>query len=264
MTASDLRDGPTRCLSAIARHDLRLLKRDPTSVMSILLGPLVFVAFFTHMTGVVLRTESNLDVSGAEHSVPAMSLMFGSLIISSVGFSVFREHGWGTWDRLRVSPAKPWEIILGKAFVPIGLLTFQYVMLMIVGVLTLDLPLTWKLLPSVGVAVLAAMCFVAIGLLIAVSLGSIERVNLLASLVTLVIATIGGTLVPVEALPGWASTISPIVPSYWVIRADRALLVPGGDWTDVALSCGVVAAMIVVTVVITTIRFDASARKVYL
>ena len=45
----------------------------------------------------------------------------------------FREHGWGTWDRLRSSPATASEILFGKLLPSVGLGILQIGVVVAVG-----------------------------------------------------------------------------------------------------------------------------------
>ena len=43
----------------------------------------------------------------------------------------------------------------------------------------------------------------------------------------MILAGIGGALVPVSALPGWAQAIAPATPAYWAMSGFRSLILEG-------------------------------------
>ena len=52
---------------------------------------------------------------------------------ASTGFWFFREHGWGTWDRLHIAPIRPFEIVAGKAIPMLALYVCQQLILVALG-----------------------------------------------------------------------------------------------------------------------------------
>ena len=59
-----------------------------------------------------------------------------------MGFSFFREHGWGTWDRLRTAPIRSIEIVGGKAISMLALNVCQQLILVALGIaaFSIDVP----------------------------------------------------------------------------------------------------------------------------
>ncbi|WP_419921248.1 hypothetical protein [Candidatus Poriferisodalis sp.] len=72
------------------------------------------------MPGVLLFFVTDAIIGGPAHSVPALASLFALMGTGSMGFSFFREHGWGTWDRLRVAPIRTIHIVGGKAVPMLG------------------------------------------------------------------------------------------------------------------------------------------------
>ncbi|WP_423919030.1 hypothetical protein [Candidatus Poriferisodalis sp.] len=58
-------------------------------------------------------TVIHLSNGGPAHTVPSLGSLFALMGTASTGFWFFREHGWGTWDRLRIAPIRPFEIVAG-------------------------------------------------------------------------------------------------------------------------------------------------------
>src|SRR6266511_1591837 len=101
-----------RALS-ISRHEWRLVRSDSTAVLMLAILPVVAMTF----TKPAFRAALVLDgykANGSEQVVPGFAVLFGFFLSTFVTFDFFREHGWGTWDRLRVSRARSSEILVGK------------------------------------------------------------------------------------------------------------------------------------------------------
>ena len=123
-------------IRAIARHDLRVLKRDPAFLIIFTITPIAFMAFNESAVGAALSVRfPNAQVNGAAYVVPAATVLFSGFLVGNVGFGVFREHGWGTWERLRASPLTPSELMIGKSLVPILTISIQIAVLLASGFL---------------------------------------------------------------------------------------------------------------------------------
>src|SRR5947209_9183011 len=86
--------------AAVARHELRLLRRDPVFLLTFTLMPLIVMAFIKPAFRYMLAAQNGARVNGAEQAVPGVAVMFSMFLVGSVGFAFFREYGWGTWERV--------------------------------------------------------------------------------------------------------------------------------------------------------------------
>jgi ABC-2 type transport system permease protein len=104
---------------AAARHDLRILKSDPAFLLIFTIMPIAFMAFSLKTAKYALAVEfPGRGLNGAAFIVPGATVLFSGFLVGNIGFGIFREHGWGTWERLRSSPLSPAELMLGKSLVP--------------------------------------------------------------------------------------------------------------------------------------------------
>jgi ABC-2 type transport system permease protein len=69
---------------------------------------------------------------------------------------------------------------------------------------------------------------------------------------------IGGALVPISVLPDWARAIAPAVPTYWVMRGFRSVILDGRGLGAVIAPVAVLGAMTVLFAVVALrrLRFD--------
>jgi ABC-2 type transport system permease protein len=106
---------PSANALVLARHELRLFRREPGMLLQMIFMPIVMIAFLKPAFGPALAQAGFDGATGAEQAVPGMIVMFSFFGAGMVGFAFFREHGWGTWDRLRASRASAFDIVVGKA-----------------------------------------------------------------------------------------------------------------------------------------------------
>ncbi|MDP9334540.1 MAG: ABC transporter permease [Actinomycetota bacterium] len=213
--------------AAVARNELRVLRRDPMPLVVLLVMPLIMAPLFRTTFRATLLLGGHPHASGSDFAIPAQMVQFGFFLAPFTGFLFFREHIWKTWSRLRASPASPTEIVLGKAMPMVALGGLQITVLLIVGVLALDLHLHGELLPILAVAAVYMCCAVAIGVALTAVLRTSQQMNAVGFLGATVLGAIGGALVPLNTLPHWIRHLSPATPQYWAMRATRDLIIDG-------------------------------------
>lgn len=212
--------------AAVVRHDLRILRSDPVFLIMMIGMPLVLMAF----------TER---VFSPEQAVPGMTVMFSLFLVGNIGFAVFREHGWSTWERLRASFATPSEIMIGKAVTPFLVLAIQLCVLFGLGSLLFGLEIRGSLLALVAVATSYAICLLALGAVALAICRTVMQLNAFTNLGAMLFAGLGGALTPIPDLPGWARAIAPVTPSYWAMRGFRDVILDAEGLAAAALPVAV-------------------------
>ncbi|WP_426574801.1 ABC transporter permease [Aquihabitans sp. McL0605] len=250
-------------IRAIARNDLRLLRRDPAFLIIFTITPIAFMAFNESAIGAALGVRfPHAQVNGAAYVVPAATVIFSGFLVGNVGFGVFREHGWGTWERLRASPLTPNELMLGKSVVPILTISFQIAVLLTAGFVLFDLDVRGSMVAFVAVALALAVMNVALGFMLLSVCKSVIQLNALATAGAMLIGGLGGALTPVEFLPGWAQAIAPFTPAYWAMQGFREVTLKPGGMADVAVPLLVLAGFTAVFTVVAMVRFRVEDTKI--
>lgn len=241
----------------IIRNELRLISKDPLVLVLLMAMPLVIISIFKSTMAASLLASGITGANGAEQVVPGQSLLFGFFLVSFIGLTFFREHGWGTWDRLRSSRASRKEIILGKA------LPWVIVGVIQVGILfTLGTVLFGLEIPGVeGVAAIfiTAVCWMlfvgSFAVAMVALLPSIQLVSAVSNLGAMVFAAIGGALVPTDQLPGWARAVGPAVPTHWAMRSYDAILLEDRGLAGIVTPCLILLAFAACFAMIAIRRF---------
>lgn len=248
---------------AVARHDLRILRADPTFLVIFTVAPLAFMAFTRDANGAALAFGNpGVDVPGANFVVPGATVTFSGFLVGNVGFGMFREHGWRTWERLRASPLSTAELILGKSVVPILCLAIQLGALLGGGSLLFGLEMAGSWAAFLLVAVAFGVMQLALGFALLAISKSVVQLNAITNLSTMLLGGLGGAVSPIETLPGWARAVSPAAPQYWAMRGFRAVTIDGGGLADVLLPIGVLLGLATLFAVIALVRFEVEDAKV--
>lgn len=255
-------EGALGRIATLVRHDYWLQLRDPSPLIIRTLMPLLLMGFTQPLFRTALRADHVTQATGAEQAVPGMAVMFTFFLVNLVGFGVFREHGWKTWERLRASRARPAEIVVGRIIVPLGMSTLQLTVVFVVGGLLYGLRVrgSWPALVAVGAAL--ALCVVLFGMALVSLCRTVAQLAVFSNLAALFFAGLGGALTPLSSLPSWASPLAPAVPSYWAMRGFTTVVLEGGGLGAVLLPVAVLVGFSAFFAVLTLLFFRFDHQKV--
>ncbi len=208
------------------------------------------LALITQRTAVRIDEQQQL-ASGAlaqranasQHSVPAWLIfgMFFVMLPMANGFQ--REQQSGVLLRLRCLGVSMGTLALSKLLPYLAINLLQFALLLAIGVWALPLlGLPGLQLPgSVAAYVLLAGCLAlaacSLGLAIASLARSGEQALMLSGGINLILAAIGGVMVPRSVMPEAMARLAEISPMSWALDAFLVLLVGQGSLSDVAPWC---------------------------
>jgi ABC-2 type transport system permease protein len=163
--------------------------------------------------------------------VPSYTVMFAFFLVVTVGWVFVAERRQGTLKRLRVAPVRRRDILLGK-LVPYFLLSIgQGAVLLLCGKLFFgmrwgpdDWPLWQQVLLLTPVIFATSLAAMGLALLVAAVSRSELQVALYGAIPVLVLALIGGCMLPREWMPEQTQELSLLTPHGWALNAYRELL----------------------------------------
>jgi ABC-2 type transport system permease protein len=191
--------------------------------------------------------------SAVQHNVPAW-LVFGMFfVIASLSSLLVQERSTGTLARLQ-SLGVPHGVLLASKAVPyLGVNAVQAALMLAVGVWLMPLiggealslsGIHWSaLLTALGAVSLAA---VGMALALACAVRTHAQASAIGPIVNVLLAAIGGIMVPKFAMPAFMQRIAELSPMNWGLEALLNVLVRGGDVASTlphALRLGCFAAM---------------------
>ncbi|MFI6480500.1 ABC transporter permease [Nonomuraea sp. NPDC050663] len=214
-------------IAALVSHNVRLRLRDPAHLVSYLVMPMVLIPLFRPLYG-----EAAQPVTG-------LLVMFSVLLMADVAMATLSERLWHTWDRLRASGAGLAELVAGKALPVLAMVLAQQVVLILYGMAVLGL----EVRSALWIPAVAAWSFALLG--VGTALGTLVRspgeLSAVCNIAALAVSGLGGALVPVAMLPGWAQALAPLSPGYWATTGLKAAL--RGDPAGTAGPVGVLLAV---------------------
>jgi ABC-2 type transport system permease protein len=199
----------------LIKHNTILRLRDPGQLISYVVLPMVLMLIFKPLYVKALNT-------GPLQAVTGPLVMFSVFALAIVGNSILIEREWLTWDKMRASPAGRTELLLGKTAPVFGILLLQQAILIAFGSLVLKLPVSAAVCCLLALAVVVwSFTLLAVGAALATVARSRGDLNMITDLGAILVSSLGGALLPVSLMPGWAQHIAPVSPGYWAMALLR-------------------------------------------
>lgn len=208
-------------------QDLRLLRRDPTPFAVLFVIPALALLLFTPALGATLREQGYPAASGIELALPGMAVMFDSLGAAFLGFAIFREHQWQSWERILASGVPLKWLLIGKILLPITLVFSQQLLLLALVIIFYNTPVPDSLLVYLINALAFSINIAALGLAIAAFARSLQQMNAVVHVISIVFAASSGAFIAISDMPTMLASFTQITPSYWFVKTQiRVLLEP--------------------------------------
>lgn len=106
-----------------------------------------------------------------------------------------------------------------------------------------------------------AACIISLVLLASASFRTINQVNAFQNVGAMALGGLGGALVPLEQLPGWAQAIAPATPQYWAMTGFRRIFLESGGPRDVLVPFAVLMGIATVLGLLAVRRFRVDETK---
>jgi ABC-2 type transport system permease protein len=248
---------------AIFRHEMRVMWSDPSTVVFVILMPLVLVALTKELFANALQAEGYPGANGSEFGVPGMAVAFAAFSVGYAGFTFFRDHGWGTWDRLRATPASSVDIMVGKVVPNVLVTVVQLGLLFVLGgpLFGLEVEGSWAAMALL--VVVLALSLSAFGMLITSITRTMNQLNAVGSVGAMALAMLGGAWVPVATMPAWAQAVAPAIPTYWAMEGFQDVILDGAGVSAVITPALVLVAFGALFTLLAAWRFRFEDTKVY-
>jgi ABC-2 type transport system permease protein len=214
---------------------LRRIGRNRQYLLFTILLPALFTVFFTEIFGGLATSPAGYQREAVQYMVSMMAYgAIGAALGATIRISFDRASGWQR--QLRVTPVAPAQVFAVDVAVGALLTLPSLVVVALVGRFINDVQLglgTW--LAMVGVLWAGSIAFVALGLLIGLSLDE-RAAGGAMSFVGVVLALLGGLLAPIEVFPESLRTVAHAMPSYWYAELGRDVAGGSGPAVEAVLA----------------------------
>jgi ABC-2 type transport system permease protein len=212
----------------------------------------------------ISRNGSRNIPNATQHNIPAWTIFAMFFIVISLGSSVVREKLNGSFVRLKTLPTSYLVALLSKQIAYMAVTLVQTAAIFSIGVWLfplIGLPALNMPADKLGlliVAVICGWCAVSYAICIGVFAQTQEQANGFGAVSIVLLAAIGGILVPSFAMPAAFQGIMKLSPLHWCLEAFYGLFLEGGKLTDVLLN---ILPLLGITLLIQIITLYTLKRK---
>jgi ABC-2 type transport system permease protein len=177
--------------------------------------------------------------NAAQHNVPSWTIFAMFFVVLSLGSSVVREKLNGTFVRLKTLPTNYMVALWSKQLTYLGVTLVQTALIFAIGVWlfpwiglpVLHLPADgWGLLV---VTLICGWCAVSYAICVGVYANTQEQATGFGAISVIILAVIGGLMVPSFVMPDSLKTFMNLSPLHWCLEAYYGLFLEGGRLSDV-------------------------------
>ncbi len=212
----------------------------------------------------VSRDGSRNIPNASQHNVPAWTVFAMFFIVISLGGSVVREKLNGSFVRLKTLPTNYLVALISKQLTYLLVTFVQAAVVFSIGIWLFPLMGLPKLnLPAditgvVIVTLICGWCAVSYAIMIGVFAKTQEQANGIGAVSIVLMAAVGGLLVPSFAMPASFALVMKMSPLHWCLEAYYGLFLEGGKLKDVILN---IIPLLGITFVIQLITLYGLKRK---
>lgn len=190
----------------------------------------------------VSRDGSRNIPNASQHNVPAWTVFAMFFIVISLGGSVVREKLNGSFVRLKTLPTNYLIALISKQLTYLFITFIQALVVFSMGIWlfpSMGLPklnLPADVIGVVIVTLICGWCAVSYAIMIGVFAKTQEQANGIGAVSIVLMAAVGGLLVPSFAMPESFQFVMKLSPLHWCLEAYYGLFLEGGKLKDVILN----------------------------
>jgi ABC-2 type transport system permease protein len=224
----------------VFRYQMRLLLREPVWIVIGLVQPLLYLALFGPLLEPLAHSQGFPPGNAWQVFVPGLLIqlaIFGSMF---VGFGLIAEIRYGVVERMRVSPASRFALLLGRVMRDTLVLIVQAVLLCAVAAaFGLRVPLVGSLI-VLGIVAALGVALSSLSYAAGMKLKSEDALAPLLNMVSVPVLLLSGILLPMTLAPDWLQKLADVNPFKHVVDSARASFL--GDLTTSSLAAGLISA----------------------
>ncbi|QEC69449.1 ABC transporter permease subunit [Panacibacter ginsenosidivorans] len=212
----------------------------------------------------VSRDGSRNIPNASQHNIPAWTIFAMFFIVISLGSSVVREKQNGSFVRLKTLPTNYILSLFSKQVTYTFVTIFQALIIFSIGVWVFPLiGLPALNIPNdiVGlllVTFICGWCASSYAICVGVFAGTQEQANGFGAVSVVMLAALGGIMIPSFIMPDSLKILMNISPLHWCIEAYYGLFLEGGKLSDIITN---ILSLFAITVVIQLITVWGLKRK---
>ena len=217
------------------------------------------------ITEMPLTHDGSKDIPNAsQHNVPAWTIFAMFFVVMSLGGSIVREKLNGSFIRLKTLPTSYLIALFSKQITYLLVTMLQAAIIFAIGFWlfpNMGLPklnMPADIIGLVVVTLVCGWCAVSYAICIGVFAQTQEQANGFGAISIVILAVIGGLMVPGFAMPGSFKIIMQASPLHWCLQAYYGLFLEGGRLRDVFIN---ILSLFIIIIVLQLFTFAGLKRK---
>ncbi len=212
----------------------------------------------------ISRDGSKTIPNATQHNIPAWTIFAMFFVVISLGSNVVKEKLNGSFIRLKTLPTNYLLALFSKQITYLFVTLLQACVIFAIGIWLFPLMGLPKLnLPiDLGglffVSFICGWCAVSFAVCVGVFAKTQEQANGIGAVSIVLMAAIGGLLVPSFAMPESFQQVIKLSPLHWCLEAYYGLFLEGGKLKDVLIS---ILPLLAITILIQLIALFGLKRK---
>jgi ABC-2 type transport system permease protein len=188
------------------------------------------------------KDNNRIIPNATQHNVPAWTIFAMFFIVVTLSSNVVKEKLSGSFVRLKTLPTNYIIALAAKQLTYVGVTLAQVVVIFSIGIFVfphMGLPrlnLPADLISLLLVSVVCGWCAVSYGIALGVYAKTMEQAIGFGAVSVVILAAIGGIMVPAFAMPDSLQLMMKISPLHWCLEAYYELFLEGGRLKDVLYS----------------------------
>jgi ABC-2 type transport system permease protein len=210
------------------------------------------------------KDGTHITPNAAQHNVPAWTIFAMFFVIMSLGGSVVREKVSGSFIRLKTLPTNYVVGIASKQLTYLVVTMLQAAVIFSMGIWlfpAIGLPalnVPTDIFGTLVVTLVCGWCAVSYAICVGVFASTHEQANGFGAISIVILACIGGLMVPSFAMQGLAKTLASFSPMHWCLEAYYSLFLEGAQLKDVLHN---IFSILIITLAFQFITYIGLKRK---
>ena len=200
---------------------------DPITVKQVSTGVEGMSTFDYVFAGLFAFTLMSMSIYGLSNQLPA-------------------EKKTGALRRLKATPFKPWQLIIGLSLVYTVMATISATVMVMVGVTMFDWQMRGQWLVFILFSLLAILMLNGFGMLIAGAAKNENQSTMASQLIAFPMMFLSGVFIPLYIMPAFFQTVSSFVPLTPVAEGLRFITTEGAGFMELLPQLGIMAVWAVV------------------
>lgn len=201
----------------LVKKDLKLFFSNKQDMLLTFALPIIFITLFAAVFGKTNNSEEN-NLVGLVHSVAGTAVMMLLFSVAGIGGSLLDEKQEGMLKKLLCSPIPPDYILFGKLVFANIISIIQLIIMFVYAWLIFGLDIMHHLPSLVLMIFTIAFACSGFGVVLASFAKTRQQVQGFSTIIVLVMSGIGGSMIPIFAMPEIMQKIAVVSVNYWGIQ----------------------------------------------